>query len=135
MYYNHHLFPPKKWKSVLDIKRCTKCSENLIGDEFHYLFICSHPEIVNLRVRYIPNYYLRNSNAKKNGWHVVSLSYRVIDKFITFSDCFHNVISVPCVFFSIFNLVHNECVEYIYVCFYLCMYICLLMLHLVPELN
>ena len=48
-------------------RMCTKCSENLIGDEFHYLFICSHPEIVNLRVRYIRNYYLRNSNAEKNG--------------------------------------------------------------------
>jgi hypothetical protein len=28
---------------------CTKCSENLIGDEFHYLCIYSHPEIVNLK--------------------------------------------------------------------------------------
>ena len=44
---------------------CTKCSENLIGDEFHYLFICSHPEIVYLKVRYIPNYYSRNSNIEK----------------------------------------------------------------------
>jgi hypothetical protein len=43
---------------------CTKCSENLIGVEFDYLFICSRPEIVNLRVRYIPNYYLINSNAE-----------------------------------------------------------------------
>jgi hypothetical protein len=67
---------------------CTKCSENLIGVEFDYLFICSHPEIVNLRVRYIPNYYLRNSSAEKNGWYVVSLSYSVIDKFITFSKRF-----------------------------------------------
>jgi hypothetical protein len=51
---------------TLKFNRCTKCSENLICDEFHYLFICSHYEIVNLRVRYcIPNYYLRNSNAEK----------------------------------------------------------------------
>ena len=42
-----------------------RCPENSIGDEFHYLFICSHSEIVNLRVRYILNYYLRNSNAEK----------------------------------------------------------------------
>ena len=41
-----------------------KFSEHLIDDEFHYLFICSHPEIVNLRARYIPNYYLRNSNSE-----------------------------------------------------------------------
>ena len=45
-----------------------------------------------------------------------------------------NVISVPSVF-SIFNLVHNVFIAYIYVCLYLFMYICLLMLYLVPELN
>jgi hypothetical protein len=44
---------------------CTKCSEDLIGDEFHYLFICSNPEIVNLRVRYTPIYYLRNNDVLK----------------------------------------------------------------------
>ena len=27
---------------------CTKCSEDFIGDEFHFLFVCSNPEIVNL---------------------------------------------------------------------------------------
>ena len=54
-----------RWYNISkEHRKCTKCSENLIGDEFHYLFICSHPEIVNLRVRYIPNYYLINSNAE-----------------------------------------------------------------------
>jgi hypothetical protein len=53
-----------RWYNISkDHRKCTKCSVNLIGDEFHYLFICSHPEIVNLR--YIPNYYLRNSNAEQ----------------------------------------------------------------------
>jgi hypothetical protein len=48
-----------RWYNISkDHRKCTKCSENLIGDEFHYLLICSHPEIVNLSVRYIPNYYL-----------------------------------------------------------------------------
>jgi hypothetical protein len=52
-----------RWYNISkDHRKCTKCSEHLIGDEFHYLFICFHPEIVNFRVRYIPNYYLRNSN-------------------------------------------------------------------------
>ena len=78
-----------RWYNISkEHRKCTKCSENLIGDEFHYLFICSHPEIVNVRVRYIPNYYLRNSNAEKKWLYVVSLSYRVIDKFITFSEGF-----------------------------------------------
>ena len=79
-----------RWYNISkEHRKCIKGSENLIGDEIHYLFnICSHPGIVNLRVRYIPNYYLRNSKAEKNGWYVVSLSYRVIDKFITFSKGF-----------------------------------------------
>ena len=43
-----------RWYNInKEHRMCTKCSENLIGDEFHNLFICSHPEIVNLRVRYI----------------------------------------------------------------------------------
>jgi hypothetical protein len=33
-----------------DHRKCTKCKENLIGDEFHYLFICSHPEILQLDI-------------------------------------------------------------------------------------
>jgi hypothetical protein len=54
-----------RWYNISkDHRKCTKCSEHLIGDEFQYLFICSHPEIVNFRVRYIPNYYLINSNAE-----------------------------------------------------------------------
>jgi len=58
-------FKTGRWYHIRkDHRECTKCLENLIGGEFHYLFICSHPEIVNLRVRYIPNYYLRNSNAE-----------------------------------------------------------------------
>lgn len=34
----------------------TKCSEELIGDEFHYLFVCSNTEIAILKVRYISKY-------------------------------------------------------------------------------
>jgi hypothetical protein len=37
-------------------RMCAKCSEDLIGDEFHFLFLCSNPEISNLRARYILNY-------------------------------------------------------------------------------
>jgi len=62
-----------RWYNISkDHRKCTKCSENLIGDEVHYLFLCSHPEIVNLRVRYIPNYYLRNSLTQKK-WLVCCL--------------------------------------------------------------
>jgi hypothetical protein len=57
-------------------RMCTKCSENLIGVEFDYLFICSHPEIVNLRVRYqYTELLFEKQQCRKNGWYVVSLSY------------------------------------------------------------
>ena len=78
-----------RWYNISkEHRKCSKCSENVIGDEFHYFSICSHPEIVNLRVRYIPNYFLRNSNAETMAGMLSSLSYRVIDKFITFSKGF-----------------------------------------------
>ena len=119
--------------------KSTECSENLIGVEFDYLFICSHPEIVNLRVRYIPNYYLRNSNAEKMAGMLSLCHIKLLTNLSLFLKglkiVFINVISVPYVFISIFNLFHKECIEYNYVYLYLCMYIWLFMLHLVPELN
>jgi hypothetical protein len=40
-----------RWYNISkDHRKCTKCKENLIGDEFHYLFICSHPEILQLDI-------------------------------------------------------------------------------------
>jgi hypothetical protein len=35
---------------------CQKCSLSLIGDEFHYLFVCNCHDILELRNKYIPNY-------------------------------------------------------------------------------
>jgi predicted RNA polymerase sigma factor len=36
-----------RWYNISkDHRKCTKCKENLIGDEFHYLFICSHPNLM-----------------------------------------------------------------------------------------
>jgi hypothetical protein len=129
-----------RWYHISKYHReCTKCSENLIGDEFHYWFICSHPEIVNLRVRDISIYHvllitLRTPCCMSN--HYV----RSNDEYTHKSNWKHYFNHVVCqitspVFFSIFNLVHNVFIAYIDVCLYLCMYICLLMLYLVPELN
>ena len=90
----------------------------------------NNPEIVNLRVRYIPNYYLWNSNAEKMAGmlslcHIelltnLSLFLKGLNRFV-----FINVIFVPCVYFSIFNLVHNVCIDYI--CMYVSIYVCIFM--------
>ena len=36
---------------------CTKCNEGLVGDEYHVLLQCQSQEIVQLRDRYLPQYY------------------------------------------------------------------------------
>lgn len=37
---------------------CSKCDANAIGDEYHVLFICNNTDIVMLRARYIPEYFV-----------------------------------------------------------------------------
>ena len=53
-------FETGRWSYIKDktYRMCAKCSEDLIGDEFHFLFLCSNPEIANLRAKYmyISNY-------------------------------------------------------------------------------
>jgi hypothetical protein len=34
----------------------------MINDEFHYLFICQCREVVEIRNKFIPNYYINNPN-------------------------------------------------------------------------
>ena len=46
-----------RWTNIPKNERlCNLCRENL-GNEFHYLFICKHPQIVTLREKFIPRYY------------------------------------------------------------------------------
>jgi hypothetical protein len=44
---------------------CQKCSLSLIGDEFHYLFVCNCHDILELRNKYIPNYFTTNASLEK----------------------------------------------------------------------
>ena len=46
-------------------RKCTKCSLDVVGDEYHYLFVCNNQEIITLRNRYIPNYYVQNCSIVK----------------------------------------------------------------------
>ena len=46
-----------RWYSVAREDRiCMLCNEH-IGDEYHILFVCKNDAIVQLRNKYIPNYY------------------------------------------------------------------------------
>ena len=44
---------------------CTLCNTNDIGDEFHYLFCCTHNVIVQKRLQYLPRYFQQHANAIK----------------------------------------------------------------------
>lgn len=55
-----------RWLNIAkEDRKCPKCLNNDIGDEFHYLFICTNPEISNLRIKYIPDYYIKYSSVEK----------------------------------------------------------------------
>ena len=57
---------------------CPLCSLNHIGDEFHYLYICEHSEIVRLRQFYIPEYLSRNPNREKMKGHFSFCNVKVL---------------------------------------------------------
>ena len=49
----------------------------MIGDEFHYLFIYQSKEVVEIRNKFILNYYINNPNEKKMIGFFQSLSHRI----------------------------------------------------------
>ena len=54
-----------RWANIRKQNRkCHLCNLD-IGNEFHYLFICSYPQISELRTNFIPEYYLRNPSLYK----------------------------------------------------------------------
>ena len=55
-----------RWQKITrENRKCTKCSKDVIGDEYHYLFKCNNTEIQSLRSKYIPKYYVQNSSVAK----------------------------------------------------------------------
>ena len=44
---------------------CNKCNDGLVGDEYHVLLQCQSQDIVQLRNRFIPQYYTRQPNYFK----------------------------------------------------------------------
>jgi hypothetical protein len=52
-----------RWRNINREDRiCQKCSYSLIGDEFHYSFVCNFHDILELRNKYIPNYFTTNAS-------------------------------------------------------------------------
>ena len=54
-----------RWSNLpLQQRLCQFCTDSL-GDEFHYIFVCQHQAIKNIRDQYIPNYYKNNPQEHK----------------------------------------------------------------------
>ena len=50
----------RRWRNIPSDERfCTLCEDQLIGNEFHYLFICKTPTVVQMRSKYIPTYFTK----------------------------------------------------------------------------
>ena len=48
----------RRWRNIPSGERfCTLCEDQSIGNEFHYLFICKKPTLVQMRSKYIPTYF------------------------------------------------------------------------------
>ena len=48
-----------------NLRVCTLCNKNDIGDEFHYLFKCSYPPLCEKRKMCLPKFYLHHANVLK----------------------------------------------------------------------
>ena len=44
---------------------CTKCDSGQVGDEYHFILVCSNPILKALREKYIPPFYRFNPNMDK----------------------------------------------------------------------
>ena len=65
---SNHTLPIQSQRQI-DIPReeriCNYCDMVEIGDEFHYLFNCSHPDIQFQRRKFLSKYYLHHANTQK----------------------------------------------------------------------
>ena len=55
-----------RWRNIPIANRLrSKCTTGMIGEEFHSLFICQWKEVVEIRNKFISNYYINNPNENK----------------------------------------------------------------------
>ena len=55
-----------RWENIPRENRlCQLCNLQNIGNEYHYLFECTHINIERLSLKYVPAYYRNNPNIHK----------------------------------------------------------------------
>ena len=52
-------------KTPRNLRLCTLCTNEELGNEFHFLFKCNHPQITSLRSNYIPSTYTDQPSIEK----------------------------------------------------------------------
>ena len=52
-------------KTPRNLRFCTLCTNEELGNEFHFLFNCNHPQITSLRLNYIPSTYTEQPSIEK----------------------------------------------------------------------
>ena len=121
-----------------DLRYCSKCTLDIIGDECHTFFECNNQDIVDLRKRFIPMYYQRNRSM----YNFVKLLKLVSDiktggrvaSFIRFSDIVQCPNIMSCMFYMCIvqqfycmhkKTVKSSCILYLDNFIYLYMYVCI----------
>ena len=91
---DHHLPIEIGRKQNIERKNrtCTKCTENIIGDELHVLFECHHPELTKLRFQFLTKIYsivpqLINFNNKNKLEYILGMFDETINN-ITAKYCY-----------------------------------------------
>jgi hypothetical protein len=54
-----------RWANIPQHERICRFCQVHIGNEFHFLFVCKHPQIAALRHKYVPRYYTVNRPENK----------------------------------------------------------------------
>ena len=64
----NHRLPIQKLRQLgvqRELRVCNLCDNNDVGDEFHYLFVCSYPPIIEKRKSLLCKYYQHHANVIK----------------------------------------------------------------------
>ena len=86
---NNHRFPIVTGRyngTIREQRFCNKCSDNILGDEYHVTLECNNEDITALRCQYIPLYYRRYQSRYKfvqlmqNSYHKVQYNLALFFK-------------------------------------------------------
>jgi hypothetical protein len=81
---SNHRLPVQqlRYSNVLRENRvCSLCNTNEMGDDLHYVLMCTHPVLLNARRNLLPNYFLHHPNVLKLNYLFTTQSLVLLRKF------------------------------------------------------